>query len=443
MTDLNTRTGKTDRELGLPQIIIDWPPKPDAPPSIPQSPPLTRVGRRPMFRYGWRSVIGGIGRLFISLGMLLFGFVGYQLWGTGIQTAHAQDNLRSAFAAAQATTPRLGVTTAPTTTAPTTTTAVASTVAGAAPAVSSTTVKPTTTTTVAASLLPIPEDGAAVASLEIPRIGMKNSIIVSGVTVDDLKKGVGHFRTTPLPGQRGNVALAGHRTTSGAPFGRLDELKNGDQIIFTNAFGEKYVYRMTGQDVVVPTDISVLAPTDGPTLTLATCTPRYTSTNRLIIHAELDIAASTGPVREPTIPNDTKPDVIPAEDPTTTIATPPTTLAAIATADSVATSVATATTVRANPTTATTIGDIASASASDNEDKNLTEAFTQGWFSDKNAAPQVGLWGAACAFVGIGAWLLSRKSKRNLVGFLVGVLPFIVVLYFFYENVNRLLPPGL
>lgn len=443
MTDLNTRTGKTDRELGLPQIIIDWPPQPATPTPTPQSQPPTRGDRRPWFRYGWRSVIGGIGRLFISLGMLLFGFVGYQLWGTGIQTAHAQDNLRNAFAAAQSTLPRLvpTVTTVPTTTATTTTTVgLGSTVAGAAAPPSTTTVKPTTTTTVAPTLLPIPEDGDAVASLDIPRIGMKNSIIVSGVTVDDLKKGVGHFRTSPLPGQRGNVALAGHRTTSGGPFGSLNELRNGDQIIFSNAFGEKYVYKVNGQEVVQPSDVSVLASSDAATLTLVTCTPKYTSTSRLIIHAELDTAASTGPVREPTAPNDTKPDSLPAEEPTTTVALP-TTQAAVVVADSVATTVPTSSATVAAITT--TIGDSASAAANDREDKILTEAFTQGWFSDKNAAPQVALWGAACGLIGIGSWLLSRRLRRNLVGFLAGVAPFIVVLYFFYENVNRLLPPGL
>jgi sortase A len=71
------------------------------------------------------------------------------------------------------------------------------------------------------------------------------------------------------------------------------------------------------------------------------------------------------------------------------------------------------------------------------------DAFSDGWFSDPSAIPQAFLWGLALTAVGVGVYLLSRKARRYWVGILAGFIPFIVVLYFFYENVNRLLPPNL
>ena len=406
--------GKTNEELGLPRFEIDWPPtrKPQG-----ERPPNVR-----WLRYGWRSVIGAIGRLFISLGVLLFGFVGYQLWGTGIQTAASQKKLAAAFESKiRAPLPRPAATTTPTTVPPTTLAPVPGSAA-------TTTVAPTTTTIAPVEALDIPEADAAFAQLAIPRIGMKKATIVSGVTVDDLRTGVGHFRNTPLPGQKGNVALAGHRTTFGGPFGDLDQMQVGDPITFTNLFGEQYVYRVIGSSVVAPDDTTVLQDTPVPTLTLVTCTPKYTSTSRLIIRAVLDVSASTGPLREPTPPSAGKPEPLPPDTvetttvvPATTIPGSPTTLAPAVT-----------TTAQATVTTLDT--------ASQEE---LTGALTLGWFSDKSAPPQVAIWGAICGVIGLGAWLISRRLHRNMIGFLIGIFPFLAALYFFYENANRLLPPGL
>jgi sortase A len=403
--------GKTNQELGLPRIEFDWPPKRPAEPE--------RTPKEPFLRYGWRSVIGAIGRLFISLGMLLFGFVGYQLWGTGLQTAASQKALAKEFASKQRAPlprPTTTVTVAPTTTvAPVAGSAAPSTVA-------------TTTTLPPPEPLDIPEPDAVFAQLAIPRINMKTHNIVSGVSTDDLRKGVGHFRNTPLPGQKGNVALAGHRTTYGGPFLHLDQMQNGDPITFTDLLGEVYVYKVTGQTVVSPNDTSVLETTDSPSLTLVTCTPIGSSTDRLIIKAELDIAAS-GPLRDPTPPAAGKPDPLPAEEPTTV----PTTLVPATTLPGSPSTLAPSTTIAATTTT--------TAAASGEEDLNA--AFTKGWFSDKHAIPQMALWGAACGLIGLGAWLISRRLHRNMIGFLIGIFPFLIALYFFYENANLLLPPGL
>ncbi len=409
--------GKTNQQLGLPRIEFEWPPKR---PAEPERPP-----KEPFLRYGWRSVIGAIGRLFISLGMLLFGFVGYQLWGTGLQTAASQRALKKEFASKLQAPVARPTTTVATTLPPIT---LAPTSGSRVP----TSETPTTTTTLPAPApLPVPEPDAAFASLSIPRIGMKGDnegVILSGVTVEDLKKGVGHFRNTPLPGQKGNVALAGHRTTYGAPFGDLDKLQNGDPITFTNTLGEKFVYKVTAQSIVAPDDTTVLQPTDVPSLTLVTCYPKYTSTNRLIIRAELDIAAS-GPLRDPTPPAAGKPDPLPAEEPTTV----PTTLVPVTTLPGSPSTLAPATTVAATTTTA----------AAADAEEDLNGAFTKGWFSDKHAIPQMAVWGAACGLIGLGAWLISRRLHRNMIGFLIGIFPFLIALYFFYENANLLLPPGL
>lgn len=413
MVEPSIPNGSNDRPNGIPRIHIEWPPL------------ATREGGahrapEPLLRYGWRSVIGAIGRLFVSLGILLFGFVAFQLWGTGLQTAKHQERLSKEFQAAQLASPLPLATTTP----PAPTTALPSNGA------SSTSALPTTTTTTPPRPLPIPDDGQPMALLEIPKIGLSNTV-VSGVTTDDLKKGVGHFRTSPLPGQRGNVALAGHRTTYAAPFSRLDELKTGDPIILTTVTKEKYVYTVTSQEVVDPSNVGVLAATPTPTLTLTTCTPKRTSTNRLIIHAELSLRDSTGPVREPTPPAEGSVVTIPAE--TTVAATPSTTLVPGAT-----TAVSSSPTTLVAPTS-TTIFDALTA----DDNGELTEAFTRGWFSDKNAPPQIAVWGSACGLIGLGSWLLSRRLRRNMVGFLVGIFPFMFAIFFFYENVNRVLPPGL
>ena len=93
-------------------------------------------------------------------------------------------------------------------------------------------------------MLPLvyPEAGEAIARIVIPSIDL-DTIVVAGVQIDDLRKGPGHYSTTPLPGQPGNAAIAGHRTTYGAPFGRLNELNAGDAVIVETLQG-RFVYRV-------------------------------------------------------------------------------------------------------------------------------------------------------------------------------------------------------
>ncbi len=93
--------------------------------------------------------------------------------------------------------------------------------------------------------MPAFEPGDALARIEIPTIGL-DAKVVSGVQPADLKNGPGHYPDTPMPGQLGNSAIAGHRTTYGQPFYRLDEVEPGDEIVLTTVQG-RFVYRMIGE----------------------------------------------------------------------------------------------------------------------------------------------------------------------------------------------------
>ena len=116
-------------------------------------------------------------------------------------------------------------------------------------------------------------------------------VVVEGVTVEALKSGPGHYPGTAYPGEAGNFAVAGHRTTYGAPFWDLDKLREGDEVHVTDREGTNWVYVVAELRIVAPTDISVLEPdplgSGRPTLTLTTCNPRWSERERLIVFAEL------------------------------------------------------------------------------------------------------------------------------------------------------------
>jgi sortase A len=237
-------------------------------------------------------IVGGIGRVLITAGLVLLLFVAYQLWGTGLAEARAQDDLRDDFAAALAAPP---ATTPPTTAEPPPDDGRGPTAPTTAPA-----------TTTPAAPAPRPPQGEAVAIIRIPRLGLDKAV-VEGVTVGDLKKGPGHYPSTPMPGEAGNAAIAGHRTTYGAPFGDLGELVAGDEILVTTRAGEfRYVVDRTS--IVSPSQVEVLDPTPEARLTLTTCHPKYTARQRLIVSGVL-----AGPAPAPAAPAPAT-DVVPADD---------------------------------------------------------------------------------------------------------------------------------
>ncbi len=360
------------------------------------TPRRVRKFDRPPPPHDWRWWVGGVGKALIATGLLMFGFVAYQLWGTGIETARAQTSLENEFEELLAAPVPPATTEAPADTVPV----------------------PTEPEVVASD--PLPPDlteGDAIARIELPRIGV-DKIVVAGVEKDDLKKGPGHYPETPLPGQLGNSAIAGHRTTYGQPFFDVDQMENGDEIIVTTLAG-RFVYRVTGQQIVTPSDYQVITTTDPTiaTLTLTSCEPKYSARLRIIITAELDQEATDGVVTEATI-NYGRPleAMLPAEDldPSNTVAS------------------------------SDGLGDDASTGVDQAQiDSGIADAFSDGWFSDPGANSQVALWGALLASIGALSYLLSRQARRDWVGLLVGIVPFIVTLYFFFQNVNRLLPPNL
>ncbi|MEE8600122.1 class E sortase [Euzebya tangerina] len=142
------------------------------------------------------------------------------------------------------------------------------------------------------------EEGDAIGLIEFYRPSEDTSIViddpvvvVEGVSIEVLKEGPGRYPSTSYPGQPGNFAVAGHRTTYGAPFWNLDQLQDGDEIHVTDREGTTWIYEFSEEVIVAPADVSVLdanpLESDRPVLTLTTCHPRWSQRERLIVHAEL------------------------------------------------------------------------------------------------------------------------------------------------------------
>ena len=307
-----------------------------------------------------RRVLAGTGKVLITLGILVLLFVVYLLWGTGLYEAQAQSDLQSQFRSDLRRSGSTTVTTRPTDT---------------------TTPDATTTTTLPAPTPPIPF-GDAVAHLVIPKIGV-DKYVVQGVGVPDLRKGPGHYPETPMPGQVGTAAIAGHRTTYGAPFWSLSDLAVGDKILITTLQGS-YVYTVVKDPFPVdPHDLSVLDNVPDPAnpgqnearLTLTTCNPRFSASQRLVVQATLDVHKSA--------------PVAPAQ------------------------------TVKKAPSSHLGGADLAG---------GATESKT----------PAI-LWGLLAAAVG-GIWWLFFHRHARWTTWLIGAVPFAVVLFVFFTHLGHALP---
>jgi sortase A len=285
-----------------------------------------------------RRVIGAIGQTFIAAGVLILLFVVYQLWGTNIAEARTQDRLTDDFARQLADAPDTGTT------------------------------DPT--------IPPPPPEGEAVAIIKIPKIHIEKAV-VEGVGVPDLKKGPGHYPESPMPGQPGNAAIAGHRTTYGAPFFRLDELAPGDEIRVTTRQGD-FLYRVSGTQIVRPDQNEVLTNTEDNRLTLTTCHPRFSARQRMIVTATLETEPAPAPPPETGAPAEVSPEA-PALD----------------------------------------------------SEESLS--------GDRSAAGPALAWGGLAALVWLVTWLLSKRWGK-VPAYAMGAPVFLVVLFVFYENFARLLP---
>jgi sortase A len=129
-------------------------------------------------------------------------------------------------------------------------------------------------------------EGDGLTRLRIPATGV-DVIVVEGTSASALRAGAGHYVNSPLPGEPGNVAIAGHRTTFGKPFADNDQLRPGDEIILETPVGS-YTYRVAKDPYVVPAnDWQPIAQTPQATLTLTTCHPKGSAKQRLIVKADL------------------------------------------------------------------------------------------------------------------------------------------------------------
>jgi sortase (surface protein transpeptidase) len=218
---------------------------------------------------GWRRVTGVLGELLVTGGLVVLLFVVYEVhvtdWLAGARQDELAEELRATWEAGPAE------------------------------------VRPD-----------VPGD--AVAVLHVPRLGEDyRRVVLEGTSEDVLAQGPGHYEGTALPGQRGNLAIAGHRVGKGSPFLELDLLRPGDPVVVETA-DSWFVYRVLGGEdggaptgipgrrIVAPTAVEVISPTPGAGpadpatgayLTLTTCHPRFSAEQRLVVHAALDGAALT------------------------------------------------------------------------------------------------------------------------------------------------------
>ena len=135
--------------------------------------------------------------------------------------------------------------------------------------------------------------GDPLGRIRMPSIGVAE-VFVEGTEGDDLRRGPGHYPATPLPGQRGTVAIAGHRTTYGAPFHDVDDLRRGDRIELDMPYG-RFTYRVERTRIVPPTATEVIDRVDYDRLVLSACHPLYSAAQRIVVFARLEKAQAKGP----------------------------------------------------------------------------------------------------------------------------------------------------
>ena len=175
---------------------------------------------------------------------------------------------------------------ATTTTAPTTT---SSTTTSTTTTTTTTTTTSTTTTLARQMTQPIAppqdqrgsENNPQLGRISIPKIGL-DSELHEGIRLTTLDRGPGHWPGSGMPGEIGNVVVAGHRTSHGAEFRHLDALAPGDEVVFSTD-GGSFTYLVTGTQIVTPDSLWIVDPTDTPTATLFACHPLGSTAKRIVV----------------------------------------------------------------------------------------------------------------------------------------------------------------
>lgn len=135
--------------------------------------------------------------------------------------------------------------------------------------------------------------GEPIGRIAIPAIN-ESAIVIEGTGQSELREGPGHYEPTSLPGQRGTVGIAGHRTTWQQPFRRINELEPGDAITVTMAYG-RFTYAVEGARIVRPDEVGVLTAVKGPErIVLTACHPLYSAAKRIVVFGRLRNAVPLG-----------------------------------------------------------------------------------------------------------------------------------------------------
>ena len=339
------------------------------------------------------KTIFGVAKALVVIGALLLAFMGYQLWGTDIQHNLAQNSLENeldnlfketdaspdASIETQANAPDEPVN--------------ISSISQRGPFEVGTPIQIDASVNEFLPLL-YRDSGEAVASITISKIGV-DEVVVEGTQVGDLRKGPGHYGSTPLPGQPGNVSIAGHRTTYGAPFANINKLEEGDEIAVRTIQG-LFVYRVIDLDsssensyrIVSPSQSSELHYKEGNHLTLTSCHPRFSARQRIIVRAEL--------VGNPVVP---LPRTISISD------------------------------------------------SSQQEQVFLTEespeivvgSFGSGLNGNQGVVPSILLWFFAAAGIALAAWFAGKYWKR-WASYLIGAVPLLSGIFMFFYYLDTALP---
>lgn len=222
------------------------------------------------------AVVGVVGEVLITLGVLLGLFVAWQLWWTDVVADRAQADVIDELAWEP--------------------------YVYSGPMPTAITPPPVERDPVRRDMPPPtmdePEHLTTFATMYVPRWGPDDvNPISQGTSKTDVLDvlGVGHYEGTAMPGGVGNFAVAGHRTTYGAPFNGVEDLEIGDPIVVQTET-TWYVYRVSSTQIVLPHQVEVLAavpdqPGIEPTeavMTMTTCHPMYSARERYIVHATLD-----------------------------------------------------------------------------------------------------------------------------------------------------------
>lgn len=127
--------------------------------------------------------------------------------------------------------------------------------------------------------------GEGIGRLKIPQIDL-DWVMVEGTTQPTLRKGPGRYPRTGLPGSGRTIGIAGHRTTYGAPFKRINELERGDEVTVKMPYG-RLRYKVTKAKIVEPTRVEVVRDVGRERDVLTACHPLYSADKRIVLFARL------------------------------------------------------------------------------------------------------------------------------------------------------------